>query len=244
MISARYFLPALFLISPLSAPAQDFGGDVIMTTMGNIGIQSAMRSSQRQLDRQRRVTPRSPAVQPRIISPAEERSLDYVVSLPNRKRNLAAFAAKSRATDPEDSRKMTTLFAANDVIGLADRDMRKLGLRADNVADAYALWWANAWLASRGRDDDLPPAQMRAISRQAAASLLATPEFANATNSQKQEMAEALIVQTILISSAVGVYKEQPEMMERLKAAVVQGAQASQLDLLAMDLTPAGFNLR
>ncbi len=243
MISARYFLPALFLISPLAAPAQDFGGDVIMTTMGNIGIQSAMRSSQRQLDGQRRVTPRSPAVQPRI-SPAQELSLDYVVSLPNRKRNLAAFAAKSRATDPEGSRKMTTLFAANDVIGLADRDMRKLGLRADNVADAYALWWANAWLASRGRDDDLPPAQMRAISRQAAASLLATPEFANATNPQKQEMAEALIVQTILISSAVGVYKEQPEMMERLKAAVIQGALASQLDLLAMDLTPAGFKLR
>ena len=138
---------------------------------------------------------------------------------------------------------MAALFASTDIMAALEVEMRKNGLTKNNVADAYTMWWTHAWLATQGRNDDLPRAQVQAVRGQAVDALAMVPAMKTATDEVKQEMAEALLVQAMLIGASVDMAREQPELMAPLKAAVAKGAKASGLDLSAMTLTDAGFRM-
>jgi hypothetical protein len=156
--------------------------------------------------------------------------------------NLAHFVEKTRATDPAGAAKMEALFASTDIIGLIDRKMQHTySMRANNVADAYAVWWVSAWMGARGRSDDATPGQMGMVKRQATSALAATPEFASATYAGKQEMAEALLVQAALIGDTVDTYKSDPAMLAKIRTAIGKGALGMGLDLGSMTLTNEGF---
>jgi hypothetical protein len=159
-----------------------------------------------------------------------------------RRSNLANFVEKSRAVDPTGAAKMEQLFASTDIIGMIDQRMQQTyGMRANNVADAYAVWWVSAWMGSQGRSDDATPGQMAMVKRQATNALASTPEFVSATDATKQEMAEAMLVQAAMIGEAVDAYKSDPAMLAKARASIKQGAKAMGLDLGAMTLTDQGF---
>jgi hypothetical protein len=156
--------------------------------------------------------------------------------------NLLKFVEQTRATDPTGAAKMQALFASTDIIGMIDQEMQqKFGMRANNVADAYAVWWVSAWMGSRGRTDDASPGQMAMVKRQASNALAATREFAAATDAGKQEMAEAMLVQTMMIQATVDTYKSDPAMLAKTRAAIAKGASGMGLDLSKMTLTDQGF---
>jgi hypothetical protein len=162
--------------------------------------------------------------------------------LPERTRaNLAQFVAKSRAVDPQGAAAMERLFASTDIIAAMGQELAKYDLRTDNVADCYAVWWMSAWQGANGDTSDAAPATALAVKAQAARALAATPQFMRATEAQKQEYAEALLIQAALISATVDTYKGDPAMMRKVGAAIRTGAKASGLDLDAMRLTPGGF---
>jgi hypothetical protein len=167
--------------------------------------------------------------------------LKYTPSLDVRKKNLANFVQKSKMVDPDGARNMEQMFASFDIIGEMGKLMAQYGMRVDNLADAYTVYWINAWLGSRGRNDDLPKNQISAIRAQVAEALINTPQLVTATDAQKQEMSEAMLVQAALISSFVDGAKADPTMMTKVKSVVTQGARGMGLDLYTMDLTPQGF---
>lgn len=166
--------------------------------------------------------------------------LNFKPSQANQKRNLANFVAKTRAVDPASADELERLFTS-DLMRQIDTGMRGLGLSSSNVADAYALYWTSAWLGARGRDDDLPSKQMIAVRDQAARALISTTVFANASDQQKQELADALLVQSALIAGYINGGKQDAALMAKVKVAVAQGAKAMGLDLYAMTLTEEGF---
>jgi len=92
-------------------------------------------------------------------------------------------------------------LAASDPIDTLGRALSAYGVRTDNVADAYAIWWLNAWLASRQRNDTPPARQIAAVRVQAARAMAAVPEIATASNAVKQEVAEASLIQAALIGT-------------------------------------------
>jgi hypothetical protein len=187
-------------------------------------------------------TRRSIANQTKPISKTfDSKILSYRLSLAVRKRNLAQFVEKSRSTNPAGAAQMEQLFAATDVMGQIDKAMTTVGLRPNNVADAYAVYWTSAWLGARGRNEDLPKAQMIAVRNQAANALLAAPQFRSATDAQKQELAEAMLIQAALISASIDNAKSDPALMVKLKVAIAQGAKGMGLDLDRMTLTSQGF---
>jgi hypothetical protein len=168
----------------------------------------------------------------------------YKASASRRRANLATFIEKSRKGDPLGAEKMVALFASTDVIAMIDQRMRQVyGMRSDNVADAYAIWWTSAWMGSKGRSDDVTPGQMAMVKRQAANALAATPEFAAATDATKQEMAEAVLIQAAMIGDAIDTYKTDPAMFAKTKAAIAKGAKGMGLDLDSMTLSDQGFLL-
>jgi type IV secretory pathway TrbF-like protein len=177
-----------------------------------------------------------------VPSAVFSKQLIFVPSIVIHRRNLAKFVATTRTVDPEGAVKMEQLFASTNVMDQIDKAMMKVGLKSNNVADAYAVYWTNAWLGARGRNEDLPKAQMIAVRNQAANALLAAPPFKLATDAQKQEMTEAMLIQSALISASIDSAKSDPILMEKVKAAIAQGAKGMGLDLDRMTLTPKGFS--
>ncbi len=172
---------------------------------------------------------------------ASSTSLTYS---PNRKRtnqNLQTFADKTRAVDPAQAEQLEQLFASTDIMAQISGVMSSVGLSKNNVADAFALYWVNAWQVAHG-DSSTPSAKtMKAVATQAARGLSQSPEFANANEAQKQEMAEALMIQGVMIASAFEQLAGNKTQLEAVGKAVKQGASASGLELDTMTLTEEGF---
>ena len=169
-------------------------------------------------------------------------SFKYAATPARTRTNLARFVEKTRATDPAGAAKMQALFASTDIIGMIDQKMQQTyGMRANNVADAYAVWWVSAWMGAKGRSDDATPGQMAMVKRQATNALASTPEFASATDAGKQELAEALLVQAALIGDTIDTYASDPAMLAKARAAIAKGADGMGLKLQTMTLTDQGF---
>jgi hypothetical protein len=167
--------------------------------------------------------------------------LDFQPSLSRRKQNLSKFVEKTRDKDPQGAVQMAQLFASTDVIEQIGKSIAPYGLSTNNVADVYAIYWASAWLGSRGRNESLPKSQIIAIKNQAARALSATTQFRFATNAQKQELAEAMLIQVALIDASIDYAKSNPALLNKVKVAISQGAKAMGLDLDRMTLTSQGF---
>ena len=143
--------------------------------------------------------------------------------------------------DPEGATELAAFFKATDIIGQLQTALRPYGLRVDNVADAYSVWWINAWQATRGHNNEVDRDTIEAVRAQAARALTSAPEFGSATDATKQEMAEALLIQAALIDSSVEQSKGKPDQMKAVGRAVAQGARGMGLDLNKMTLTEDGF---
>ncbi len=155
--------------------------------------------------------------------------------------NLRSFVAKTRATDPNTANQMEILFGSTDVIRTIGSAMRGVGLDPANAADAFAVYWVSAWQASVGEMKTASPTAYQAVAAQAARGLSQSPEFASATDEQKQEMAEALMVQMALIDAHKEESISDPAKQKALANAVLRGAAASGLELGQMVLTERGF---
>lgn len=175
---------------------------------------------------------------------ATDPALSFQISRANRDQNLARFIEEAKKVDPAGAADMERLFASTDVIGQIGQGIAPYGLRTDNVADAYAVYWMTAWQAVTGDTSDFTQQQSEAVKQQAANALLSTPTFVNATDALKQEMAEAYLIQAALIQATVDVAQTDQGLQAGLSQAVSQGAKASGLDLDAIVLTQNGFRLR
>jgi hypothetical protein len=158
------------------------------------------------------------------------------------RQNLANFVSKTRSFDPAGADKMEALFASTDVIGAIGQGIAPYGLKTNNVADAYAVYWISAWEATRGiAGVSETRERAQAVRTQASNAMAAVPALASATDAQKQEYAEAMLVQAALISAYMDDAAGNPAQIKAVGAAVAKGAKAMGLDLDTMDLTPNGF---
>ncbi|PSJ37662.1 hypothetical protein C7I55_21600 [Sphingomonas deserti] len=216
-------------------PAQDLGGALDLGQLGaDIGVNAAIRANVA------RTRSESPPPAGRRVRPAAAR-LTYTPSPDRRRDNLARFVAKSRTRDPQGAAQLERLFASQDVIARMHREMAAYGFRPNDVGDAYAAWWINAWLAAHGRTADPSRTQIDAVRAQAAQAMASLPQMNSASDAVKQEAAEAYLVQTALIGGQLEGAKGNPDQSRRLAMAVRTAARAAGLDLMAMDLTDQGF---
>ena len=134
-----------------------------------------------------------------------------------------------------------TLAAQPALMDIISADVRAYGFDPHNVADVYAVWWINVWGASQKQNIEPDPATVEAVKRQVRSTPAATPDFAEASDAERQEFAEALLLQAAILGSGLDQWESDPKMLEQLAKASRQGALASGLDLTRMTLTPDGF---
>lgn len=174
-------------------------------------------------------------------SASDTASLNYHPDPARRRQNLTHFVEMSRTTSPADADNLAQVFASRDILEEMRGPMGKVGLRIDNVADAYALWWIDAWQASRGINEDVDRRIVMAVRDQAALAFAQSGSLRGASDAAKQEMAEALLIQALLIESGMEQAKSNPALSRQLAAAVSLGAQGMNVDLSSMTLTESGF---
>jgi len=229
---------------PQAAQAQQMGMVPILSTATHTDPLSTVLSQQSraQADRGRptgsNITGRR---MQRDLPPSDLTVLRYAPSKARRATNLAAFVQKTRVTDPKGAADLQKLFAEGDFIEKISALVAPQGLHIDNVADAYTLWWITAWQAAHGSNETPSRAILAAVRQQAASAVAATGEIAHASDAQKQELAEALWVQSALIDGAVEQAKRDPSRLRAVGDAVRKGAKGMGLNLDAIDLTSQGF---
>lgn len=229
----RFLLCALGAIAiwPAAAPAQDgWGWSIIIPSVtGTDTLGQALRQEMQEPH------PQAGA------AVAKAAGFRYTPSRERRAANLAGFVARSRATDPQGADNLAKVFASTDIIEQMRAPLDTVGLRIDDVADAYAVWWINAWQASRGVDDDVSRATALAVRDQAARAMADAGLLRGTDDATKQEMAESLLIQAALIAAALKQSQGNPELGRKVAAAVSQGARGMSIDLASMTLTEAGF---
>jgi hypothetical protein len=237
---ANIFSKALFSFSAISFSVFSFNAyaqstvmfdnflpSVIDTNLRNQVLWEPYQSNNDQ-DNQKQLTQRS-------------KNLSFKPVLSQRKANLANFVSKIRAVDQSGAAELEQLFSSTDIIEAIAQALSPYGLRVDNVADAYTVYWMSSWQASVGKTDDFQPNEISKVRAQAQLALLNVPEISNATESDKQAFAEALLVQTALIDGAMEQAAGNTEQLRAIAFAVRKGASAAGLDLDAMTLTGDGF---
>ncbi|GGX58018.1 hypothetical protein GCM10007385_28200 [Tateyamaria omphalii] len=175
---------------------------------------------------------------------ADEDALRFIIDPVRRAENLRSFVARTQKTDPAGAARLSAILASVDVMGMIANAMNSVDLEADNVADAYAVWWISAYQGSQGVTDTPSRETYQAVRVQSANILLSTPTLVNASQAEKQQLAEAYLLQAALIDSAVDELQSDPTQLDALKSAVAEGAMASGLDLALLELVADGFRLR
>ena len=243
-VHARRMLAHLVVAAALASPAaaQDMGWSTIIPSVAGTDVLGLVLREKAEQARAGRAAPQRERAASGADAPAPNlAALSYAPSRERRIANLARFVGKSRAVDRGDAEHMERLFASGDFIDRIGDVLAPMGLRVDNLADAYAIWWITAWNTYRGEKNNPGRAMSEAVSAQAARALSARPEVLGASDAEKQELAEALLTQMTFISMAAGQHRNDAAKLRALAAAVDQGARRMGLDLSSMQLTEDGF---
>lgn len=223
------------LAQDFSFPTPDYVGGWFSTTVPDITMDRPSGVSANDIRSPGKKSTSSSVQKP----PVNENILRYRISNQRRTANIDRFISVWAKSDPTTAaRAKPLLVSALPQIG---QIMQTAGLQPNNVADAYAIWWVAAWEAVNNRDVGTATKLYQSVSGQAASALLSTPAFAATTDAQKQEMAEALLIQAALIDAHIDDAAGSSTKQAALAKAVNQGAKRMGLDLTKMTLTPDGF---
>ena len=204
----------------------------------DFGANEAYRASTLANQYVRKRDPEAPL--PPATKNAEVGRLNFTSSVRQRRANYANFVERSRRADPAGATGLAETLSMDPIAMLAP-EIAKIGLSTTNVADAYTIYWVEAWEAVHGVKSETSRETAQAVRLQAAEAILATPAFAGATAAQKSEYADSLLIQAVLIAVSRDQAGNDAAKLSAIAAAVEQGARASGLDLRAMTLTDTGF---
>jgi hypothetical protein len=124
----------------------------------------------------------------------------------------------------------------------------KYGLKTNNLADAYTIYWISAWEATNGTLGKEPSiSKIKAVKEQISRAFLSIPSIASSSDANKQSYSEVLLVQAALIGSFEEQVKAGTMKLSDMKEGVRRGSKALGVDLDSFILTETGFepkNLR
>lgn len=167
----------------------------------------------------------------------------FPVSKKIRQQNLDRIVKKTAANDPAGAKEMERIFANADVIAEIGQGIAPFGLKTNNVADAYTVYWMTAWQAANQDNSDFDAPTVASVRQQSADILMSVNAFVRADDGIKQELAEIYLVQAALIQAVADNARSNPQLRSQLATAVKKGAKVSGLDLGRMTLTAEGFVL-
>jgi hypothetical protein len=172
-------------------------------------------------------------------------SLTYRVSMQRRRSNYQSFIQNMRTKGSAASAEFEDAMSKGDLIEMARPNLQKLyGLQTNNVADAYTLWLVASWGAVSDRDENVTRSELQGVRAQVAQLLSGNNGIAAAIDEIKQNMAESLLINGLIINEASLQVKNNPAARKKLAAIVLANTKREiSIDLTAITLTDKGFAL-
>jgi hypothetical protein len=169
-------------------------------------------------------------------------TMPFAQSATLRKQHLASFVAGVRRADPGNAAQLEKLFTSQDVFKFTDIWMKKYGLKSNNLADPLAVYFTTTWLVARGSNADPTKAQIIGVRNQMARALGNAPAFKRVTATQKQALADNLVLQSYLFSAYLEAGKTKPLLKEQSKQLAALSVQKSfGVNIKAVKLTNLGL---
>ena len=174
-------------------------------------------------------------------STASLAKLNYRASLDVRKQNIKVFLDGLRGLNPDVAGEFEKVFAQVDVIDEIGKAIAPYGMKTDNMADAYTVYFLNAWMAANGRTDQNTPEQIAGVQKMAANALGSTPDMLKLDDAKKQQFSEGLMIQGFLFDAMLQATASDPVALAKVKADTKAGAKEMGIDVDLFELTPAGL---
>lgn len=175
-----------------------------------------------------------------VVSPATARTR-FVPTLARRRAQADKFMAAVKRANPDLAASLAPAFKG-DPIRFAQPALQRYGLRADDVADATAVYLASAWYGANGKTEDPTRGEVAAVRDQMRRVFLASPKLARSSDATKQNVAEGTIYLAFVNDAMIATMKTHPEAKARLQAEIAAGAKSTfGLDLNRMKLTRLGL---
>jgi hypothetical protein len=176
---------------------------------------------------------------------AAAHAFDFRRSAAVQQQSQARFVKQMTAVDPGSANALQGMFQ-QDLVGLIAQGIKPYGLGTDNVADAMAIYAMEAWEVIAGQV--LPPSRARglAVRAQMARIIADTPGLAEASDADKQMIADEMLYFAALANGGLqGAKAAGPDMVKQWQAATRKGAQRTLgIDLSTMTLTDEGLRPR
>lgn len=226
MITPSRLRAGLLVLAVLAAPAHAQGIFDLPPLTG----QAAPAPAQPQ-------APAQPA-QPQAAPAADPAALNFTPSAELRAKNQQQFLDGIRARSPAAADDL----AGHDLIALIGTAIEPHGLKVDNVADAFTAWLMINHSLVNSDESDPTPAQVEGTKKLTSDALLAMPDFAAASDADKQSMADALLLQALLNQMMIDSLKQVnaagvPAALEEIRTA----SRDMGLDLDQLEMTPNGL---
>ena len=177
-----------------------------------------------------------------IVAPPTKDFLVYKSTATQRKLSYQRFVDQQRQFDAQGAEGTKELFKNTDVINEIGKVMETIGLKPTNVADSYTVWLISAWEAVNNKDMKGDKVIYQAVKKQAVQIVGDNDLIYSASDAEKQEVSELMLLQAALIDAAkeesVGNSAKQMELAK----AVNTGALKVGFDLKKMSLSQKGFS--
>lgn len=174
-------------------------------------------------------------------SAASLAKLNYRASLDVRKQNIKVFLDGLRGLNPDVAGEFEKVFAQVDVIDEIGKAIAPYGMKTDNMADAYTVYFLNAWMVANGRTDQNTPEQIASVQKMAANALGSTPDMLKLDDAKKQQFSEGLMIQGFLFDAMLQATASDPVALAKVKADTKAGAKEMGIDVDLFELTSAGL---
>jgi hypothetical protein len=171
------------------------------------------------------------------------KKLNYVPSMQVRQASYAKVVEQMRVNDAKSAQNLEAILKSKDIITEMDKGLRPFGLRTNNVADVYAVYWINAWEILNGQKQS-SKAQSVAVRDQVAQILVSNKPVLALDNTRKQQLSESILLQMLMMQVAYEQTKNRPDSLKELAVDVKRGARNLGFDLDTVALTEKGFKSR
>lgn len=171
---------------------------------------------------------------------AEKGPLDFTVSTELRTQTQVKMLAELGKLYPD----LVKDLEGQDIIGLVAEPLAGAGMQVDNLGDAFTAWLLTNHGIVKGYDTDATPAQVEGTKKLAYEAMLALPDLQTMTDADKQQVADALLLQAIVNQIMIDARKEHnPEGLPAAIEEVRSSAKQSGIDLDKFVLTQNGLEV-
>ena len=175
---------------------------------------------------------------PGQVRKGEATDFTFPVSQPLRAENTAKFIEGIRQQAPD----VAAGLAGQDIFGILTPVMAQLGLKTNDMADAYTMWLMSVYGIYRGIEEDATPRQVAGTRKLAAATMARVPEMLAMSATDKQKLVDALILQTLLNSMLAESLKQAPERRAEFQREYYRSAKEEMgVDLDRFEYGPDGL---